>query len=1184
MKTRQLIEKSFLTLALLLLSATMAVAQSSGTTKLRRPITPERPLWIIHVDTWNAPDPERIIELVPEDIRPYCVFSISLSATDATCHDGYAVCDSWLKALANARVWSMVQCASGSHSRFSDHDLTVYEDYYRKYPNFIGWNFAEQFWGFGDEGQPTFLERLALFGEILDISQRYGGYLVVSFTQAYYSADMMPTAYMKRNAKVRKMLTEHPENFICCEKYTMKSCFYEIESQCLGAWLGGYAGQYGIRFDACGWLTRNHDGGGNYNNNAEPFVKASGAMPIMEHVLLTGETVIDGPETIPVEVSREKNTIKTEDGYTRRQWGFFPHFVNINIDEFRKILDGTVRIPTRREVIDRTKICIKNDYNDGSQNSYIGVGSLFDGLYRPECDHGESDSNGNKRDNPWLDNHWWLKITGRYPAIPQLCELLDEDAKRLEVVLKSGYNKRWPTVEKKVEELNKLFPEEYTGDIYAAHHENTWMTYNPYQYDDKLVGYNRDIHIATKTAKGNVPFQYNTAESIDLEFSPYSMAVVKEFPEKVHLYMTNYRNSLKSGWGAEKDDANFIEEENATDIVRIRGAKERPVVTWKDRANHRASEVKETWENGVLTLEVSHNGPLDIDIECSGNATRRKSTWTEAKIEVPELPGEYLGTLQWEAEHFDYKSMTCYGNAYNNGNRGYQGQGFVYTGAGKAASLRRFINVSRAGRYNLYVRYISKTKSGKYNLKVNGTEMQFPVSKCTEWTETEPIEITLNKGENEIMFYPPSTGTITMYLDCIKLKYLDAEKVMNNGLTVGRVALDDISQTKGVVEDAKQFFNISGNGLENDVVVSSKNKIVEFSFLPDAGFAEELIIDRNTLDDDLPAQPVYVRAKANTDLGEYKEQIVVKSGSVTPRYIDVNCVITPQSYTLKYDFEGDEASEEPTTPPANGVSVGEGNAAKAGVVSFTDAEGEESNMLKIYSASGSKHATGALTLHKFTEKATDYSVTWRQVLEDDSRATKAGVVLRAQPDKVGTDSKGYTQGLMNGYYFSVYNHDGKSEFRIYKSTDGTNLSMINIQYVDALTAYSGMSLWYRASVSGSTNVKLLIEYSEDGGETWQKGAETTDNAASFKQGATQIAWGLDAADGGFLMDDIVFNGITYDDTVGIEGITADRQYNTVHQYFDMSGRQIQQPSNGVYIERIVTKDGKKTVRKVMAKQ
>ena len=79
---------------------------------LRRPISPERPLWIVHIDTWNTPDPERIIEMVPEDIRPYVVFSLSLSATDATCHDGFAVCDSWLKACAQKRVWSMVQCAS----------------------------------------------------------------------------------------------------------------------------------------------------------------------------------------------------------------------------------------------------------------------------------------------------------------------------------------------------------------------------------------------------------------------------------------------------------------------------------------------------------------------------------------------------------------------------------------------------------------------------------------------------------------------------------------------------------------------------------------------------------------------------------------------------------------------------------------------------------------------------------------------------------------------------------------------------------------------------------------------------------------------------------------------------------------------------------------------------------------
>ena len=242
-------KRAFLAGVSFVLMVGAGLVEAKADAPLRRPISPERPLWIVHVDTWNTPDPERIIEMVPEDIRPYVVFSLSLSATDAICNDGFAVCDSWLKACAQKRVWSMVQCASGGHSRFSDHDLSVYEDYFRKYPNFIGWNFAEQFWGFGEEGTPSFLERLSLFGDILKICHRYGGYLVVSFTQAYYSADMMPIAYMKRNPEVNRLLTEHPEHFICCEKYTMQNGFFDIESNCLGAWLGGYAGQYGIRSD-----------------------------------------------------------------------------------------------------------------------------------------------------------------------------------------------------------------------------------------------------------------------------------------------------------------------------------------------------------------------------------------------------------------------------------------------------------------------------------------------------------------------------------------------------------------------------------------------------------------------------------------------------------------------------------------------------------------------------------------------------------------------------------------------------------------------------------------------------------------------------------------------------------------------------------------------------------------------
>ena len=45
----------------------------------RRPIDNEHPLWMIHIDVWNAADPQKIIDLVPEDIRPWVCMNLSLS-------------------------------------------------------------------------------------------------------------------------------------------------------------------------------------------------------------------------------------------------------------------------------------------------------------------------------------------------------------------------------------------------------------------------------------------------------------------------------------------------------------------------------------------------------------------------------------------------------------------------------------------------------------------------------------------------------------------------------------------------------------------------------------------------------------------------------------------------------------------------------------------------------------------------------------------------------------------------------------------------------------------------------------------------------------------------------------------------------------------------------------------------
>ena len=1294
------------------LMALAGVNEVQADVPLRRPISPNRPMLLVHIDTWNYPDPERIIEMVPEDILPYVVFNISLSASDNVCSDGYKVCDSWLKACAQKRVWAMVQCASGGHSRFSDHDLSVYENYFRQYPNFIGWNFAEQFWGFGEVQEdgtvtPSFLERLSLFCDILKLCHRYGGYLTVSFTQGAYGPDVQPMAYMKRNPELRQLLTEHPEHFICCEKYTMADAFFEVESGCLGAFLGGYAGHYGIRFDDCGWTTT--------NDKTDPFVKASGAIPIMEHVMLTGQTVIDGPELIWTDVSRELNTSVTPDGYTRRNWGWFPQFVNIAMDEFRKVLDGTVRILTREEVIDRTKICLLNDINDGTSKSYQTPGTFFDGLYRSESDYGPAGS------SPWLENKWWMKSTGRYPSLPHLSDLLDDAAKKLQVVKASEYDKRWPTVDAKVKELNELFPQEYTGDIYAAHAENTWMTYNPYQYDDKITNGVRTRSTSYRRASGNIPFLYNTSESISLDFCPYGMAVMKEFPDHVLLYMSNYR--LTNDESAEYP--------NAEDTVRIYGATSEPEVSWYDRGNHRATEIEQTWEDGVLTLVVAHNGPVEITVKCQGAATDRQTEWTEASIEVPERPSVYTGALQYEAEFFDYKNIgACHTNGYYQNRPGYYGQGFVELGANRQASLRDTVRVLRSGTYTVTLRYqADATATIRYSSPMRRTLRCAPTG--GEWAEISTT-MDMEAGANELVI---DGGGTNMFIDCVKLSignaqvydfendvaggaaamltltegdatvvavdggqalqsaaagratldmfpvdgtdygvswkqvsgdagvllrggylfctngaevsimagdkilsegekgegmtcfratvwgdklYLDGSvdgeswttlaeasdgtytaggtslvwdgamtvddiRLYRTGLTVSQTELDDITMTYGGTDVVTRTLEINGADLLGDVELSLAGDAFEISLDSLEGYTNALVIDGGQLVADGDPVRVFIRLKSDLGVSDYEETLTVSTRYQDVRTVDLKGRVTPAVTEMVYDFENDAVSSVAKNPPASGITRGTGNLCTSGVSNYTDADGLESKMLKVYTAP-SRNGTGVLNLEKFTRKSTDYSVTWRQVLIT-SPNHKNGVILRGDTTTIGTASKGYTQGIMAGYYMNVYNHDGVTEFRIYKSTESTSLNMFNSATVN-LSVGTNRSVWYRASVSGTSRVELKLEYSTDGGETWELGTATTDEGGQFSQGATQFVWGLAGSQGGFLIDDISFEGITYEGVeTGIYSVEDATGEVVREEYFDLSGRRIVPGSatRGVVIRRSYLSNGAVRVDKLLMK-
>ena len=74
---------SLLLLLIALAMGTNAMAQQ------RRPIDNENPLWLVHVDVWNKADPQKIIDLIPDDIKPYVCLNLSLSCQYDTEKDVY---------------------------------------------------------------------------------------------------------------------------------------------------------------------------------------------------------------------------------------------------------------------------------------------------------------------------------------------------------------------------------------------------------------------------------------------------------------------------------------------------------------------------------------------------------------------------------------------------------------------------------------------------------------------------------------------------------------------------------------------------------------------------------------------------------------------------------------------------------------------------------------------------------------------------------------------------------------------------------------------------------------------------------------------------------------------------------------------------------------------------------------
>lgn len=699
----------------------------------RRPIDNRHPLWMIHIDVWNKADPQKIIDLIPEDIKPYVCLNLSLSCQYDTKKNVYKMPQnavytykSWASVCQKNKMWFTCQPASGGHTHIQDDDISTFEYFFKHYPNFLGWNYAEQFWGFdepNDKSSSTQNNRIALFAKLVPMAHQYGGFLTISFCGNIWSHALNPNGMLKRNADLLRACQQYPEAILWLYKYTTSTCFYNNESVTIAPFISGLAKNYGVRYDNCGW-----DGSVNVvlgKDSRKKYPEAVGIGTVLEQMAMNGACVWDGPELIWTQDFQSLNNTQV-DGYTRRNWGTFPGFDNVWIDMFRKVLDGTIYIPSREEVVNKTKLVIVNDVNSGNdEDKYAAWGDLYDGLYKV-------DDPFNKDDGRMNNNGIYFKKSGRYGTIPVVTGLYDEKAEVIpNVINKSTHASRWSTIDAKVEEFNRIYPEVSKGDLYVQRYKNQLVTYTPYTYVNEKT-----------SATAEIPLQYNSCDKLLLTYARLSSGLIKEYADHLEFYLNNYRSDSTA---------------TVTDRITIMGCTTKPDYAMIPRVNAKATGT-EQWnaKAGVFTLDINHNGAVDLTINSRGSKPKNNNdlvTTTKTYVEKPLQPRDFDGKLIIEAEDMDYKSVkkvtvNPYGEYPDE--RGHSGNGFVNMGANKAGSLRHTTHIKKAGAYRVTLKYLAPHASN-IELKVNGKSYLAKMDACqpNEWKKLI-ISTDLIEGENTL--------------------------------------------------------------------------------------------------------------------------------------------------------------------------------------------------------------------------------------------------------------------------------------------------------------------------------------------------------------------------------------------------------------------------------------------------
>ncbi|MCB0978304.1 MAG: hypothetical protein KDB02_12685 [Acidimicrobiales bacterium] len=556
---------------------------------LRLAVHSNEPLFLLNLAIAIKPeDIRKTYENWPEDLRWMLGFQVIYDAHNPMpdAERGPAL-DKILDVTDDLKVPTIVQV--GTFLGWGGPDRAVLDEDFEEHPSFAGVALAELSAGFETATGGITDDQRQMVVDAMDVA--------VDNKAAFLWADMGylgPLVFVSAGAdkRIADIMQKHPENMIIQVKQNGMGRRFGSWSSAFGFFAADFAGAWGVNSEDWLWWEASLEK--LYGPQVPGGITVEGMTKsdFPNRSRLTYPDALYGTEMLVAASSGAtvfliESPDRMVDSVTRKPTATAEQVVF----PLLRLISGSHLIPTRSDVLDRTKIAFQPTADDQPEFAFD---EAFTGLYGPEGCTKETELSCTQRQ--------WLPSTGRYGIIPTIPALtpaatLGEFVK----VVRSLAG----TPEERRSIFDDLYPDEVKGDSWAAPGGGgSWFVGNPNENTDQ-------------SSKFELPAVDGTIVGGTL--SPQSFAVVTTTSDALGVFFDNFRSDSDGLWDPKPTKDVPAKQTTAGDPAP--SAESRFVLKFADRTDEpkvtsKGGKVTSAWnaDSHELTVTVNARGPVTLTI------------------------------------------------------------------------------------------------------------------------------------------------------------------------------------------------------------------------------------------------------------------------------------------------------------------------------------------------------------------------------------------------------------------------------------------------------------------------------------------------------------------------------------------------------------------------------------------